>query len=151
MKKKKEIIFFIGMVIIVIAGFFYVQDKNTMFTQLTGQVSEQLSEQLSDVNWNEVTQRNIVKNSIPIVLITDHGDQCIVDAGDFNLIIDHNYFERSGDLIRELNYDRENNVLTIACYMLQGEKSRLNVWYVVEESETHANKYEYFVTAWEET
>ncbi len=146
MRKNKEIIFFIVMVIVVIAGFFYVQDKNTMFTQLTGQVSEQLS----DVNWNEVFERNIVKNSIPIVLISDHGNQCIVDAKNFYLIVDHNYFERSDDLIRELNYDRENNVLTIACDMLQGEKSRLNVWYALKESERHANKYEYFVTVWEE-
>jgi len=146
MKKKRDIIFFIGMIIIVIAGFFYVQDKNTIFTQLTDQVSEQLS----GVNWNEVLPRNIVKNSIPIVLISDHGDQCIMDAGNFELIIDHSYFVRSGDLSRELNYDRENNVLTIACDMLQGEKSRLNVWYALEESESHANKYEYFVTVWEE-
>jgi len=147
MKKKKEIIFFIVMVIMVIAGFFYVQDKDTMFTQLTGEVSEQLS----DVNWDEVLPRNIVKNSIPIVLIADQGDECIVDAGDFNLIVYHNYFVRSDDLIRELNYDQENNVLTIACDMLQDEKSRLNVWYALEESESHANKYEYFVTIWEET
>jgi len=146
MRKNKEIIFFIGMVIVVIAGFFYVQDKNTLFTQLT----DKASEQFSDVNWNEVLSRNIVKNSIPIVLISDHGDQCIVDAKNFYLIVDHNYFERSDDLIRELNYDRENNVLTIACDMLQGEKSRLNVWYALEESERHANKYQYFVTVWEE-
>ena len=146
MRKNKEIIFFIGMVIVVIAGFFYVQDKNTLFTQLT----DKASEQLSDVNWNEVLPRNIVKNSVPIVLISDHGNQCIVDTKDFYLITDHNYFLRSDELVRELNYDRENNVLTIACDLLKGEKSRLNVWYALEESERHANKYQYFVTIWEE-
>jgi len=146
MRKNKEIVFFIGMVIVVIAGFFYVQDKNTLFTQLTGEVSEQFS----DVKWNEVLPRNIVKNSVPIVLISDHGNQCIVDAKDFYLIVDHNYFLRSDELVRELNYDRENSELTIACDMLQGEKSRLNIWYALDESERHANKYDYFVTVWEE-
>lgn len=147
MKKKKELLFLIGMIIVVIAGFFYVQDKSTIFTQLTGQ----LSEQLSDVNWDEVKPRNIVQNSIPITLISDQGNQCVVSADNFDIIVDHVYFVQSNDLIRELNYDRENNVLTIACDMLQGEKSRLNVWYALEESENHANKYQYFVTTWEET
>ena len=34
--------------------------------------------------------------------------------------------------------------------MLEGDKSRLNVWYVIEESSTHSKKFQYFVTPWEE-
>jgi len=35
--------------------------------------------------------------------------------------------------------------------MIVGEKSRLNVWYMLEESPNHPTKYEYFITEWEET
>ena len=143
MEKKQSKIFFFGMIIVVIAIFFYVQDKDTLFTQFTSQ--------FSDVNWDEVKEVDIVKNSVPIILLEDQGDQCIVNANAFELIIDHQYFVRSSDLIRELNYDRESSTLTIACDMLVGEKSRLHVWYALEEAEKHAEKYEYFVTVWEET
>lgn len=143
MQKNQGRIFFFGMIIVVIVLFFYIQDKDTLFTQFTTQ--------FSDVNWDEMEEVNIVKNSVPIILLEDLGDYCIVYAKAFELIIDHQYFVRSGDLIRELNYDRENATITIACEMLQGEKSRLHVWYVLEEAEKHAEKYEYFITVWEET
>jgi len=143
MTNRNEKIFVLGMVGLVLFAFFYIQSEDSIFTFVV--------DQFTKVSWDEITERNIVKNSIPIILISNQGNQCLVDAKDFDLIIDHQYFVRSDALIRALNYDRENKVLTIACDILQGEKSRLNVWYALEEAEKHPNKYEYFVTVWEET
>ena len=106
-------------------------------------------EQFSKVNWDEVSTRNIVKNSIPIIFI-EGSKTCKVTAENFHAILDHDYFVRSEELEKELNYDRESETLSLQCNLLKGQKSRLSVWYVVEESPTHSQKYEYFVTAWEE-
>ena len=143
MANRNEKIFVLGMVGLVLFAFFYIQNDESVFTFVV--------DKFTKVNWDEIKERNIVKNSIPITLISDQGSQCLVNAENFDLIVDHEYFVRSDVLIRELNYDRENNVLTIACDMLQGEKSRLNVWYALEETKRYSNNYEYFVTAWEET
>ena len=142
MTKKQEKIFALVMGIVVILGLVYFQDSNTLFNQAI--------DQFSPVDWDEIEERHIVKNSIPIILLEEIGDQCKVSSKKFNLIVDHEYFIHSDELVQKLNYDRENGTLLIACDLLLGEKSRLNVWYVVEESPIHAEKFEYFVTAWNE-
>ena len=143
MKKKNEKIFFLGMIALVIIGFIYLQNTNSLFNFIF--------EQFTQVNWDEVKTRDIVKNSIPIYLLEEQDAKCKVDARKFDLIIDHQFFVRSDELVRELNYDRENETLLISCELLKGEKSRLNVWYALEEAEKHSKKYEYFVTVWEES
>lgn len=140
LNKRKEKIVFIGMVILVILVFLYLQNTNSLFNFAI--------EQVSGVNWDQVIERNIVKNAIPITLLEKQNGKCLVDAHKFDYIIDHQYFIRSGDLIRDLNYDRGNETLEISCELLVGDKSRLDVWYVVEESEKHPTKYEFFVTEW---
>mgnify|MGYP003726987399 CR=1 FL=1 len=107
--------------------------------------------QFSGVDWDKVTQRDTVENSIPITLIEQTGKNCIVSAENFDIIIDHKYFVRSADLANELNFDREHNTLTLNCDLLAGDKSRLDIWYVVEESVNHSMKYEYWITAWNNT
>lgn len=100
-------------------------------------------------NWDEVRERDIVKNSIPIVKLEETLGGCKVTAEKFQQIIDHAYFIRSADLVNQLNFDSENNTLIIPCDELKGEKSKLNVWYAKEEAPKHGEKYEYFVTPWE--
>jgi len=107
--------------------------------------------QFSGPDWDEVQKRDIVKNSIPITLIEKSGGNCLVSADNFDIIIDHDYFVRSADLEKELNFDRERETLTLNCELLAGEKSRLDIWYVVKESEKQSNKYEYWITAWNNT
>ena len=141
--KKSDLMFLIGIGIVVIIVL--------MFTSVEKSMLGVFLEQFSKVDWDEVKERNIVKNSIPISLIEEKGGKCLVDAKNFDLIIDHSYFIRSGDLSKDLDYDRQHETLLLPCNLLVGEKSRLNVWYALDESENHANKYEYFVTAWEET
>ncbi len=141
--KKNDLIFLIAIGIVIIRVLIYAPIEKSMFAVFL--------EQFSKVNWNEVKERNIVKNSIPIIFLEEKGSSCIVNAKNFDLIISHEYFERSADLERELNYDGENETLLVSCDLLDGEKSRLHVWYALKESEKHPTKYEYFITPWNVT
>lgn len=143
MKKKQEKLFVVVAIGLVIAVLYYNPVENNYLNLLLAGFSE--------VDWDEVKPRNIVKNSIPITLIEKMNGKCKVTAYKFDYIIDHQYFIRQNELASQLNYDRENLTLVLSCDLLEGEKSRLNVWYVLEESPKHAEKYEYFITPWEET
>jgi len=141
--KKNDLMFLIAIGIVIILVLIFAPIEKSMFGVFL--------EQFSKVNWNEVKERNIVKNSIPIMLLEEKDSRCIVNADNFDLIISHEFFERSADLERELSYDSDNETLLFSCDLLDGEKSRLHVWYALKESEKHATKYEYFITPWNVT
>lgn len=143
MKKKQEKLFIVVAMGLVIAVLYYNPVENNYLNLLLAGFSE--------VDWDEVKPRNIVENSIPITLIEKMNGKCKVTAYKFDYIIDHEYFIRQNELASQLNYDRENETLMLSCDLLEGEKSRLNVWYVLEESPKHATRYEYFITPWEQT
>lgn len=138
----QKIIFFIILPIVIVVSFYFYSSDS-----IIGIVYENYSEPI----WDEIPERDIVKNSIPIIYQGNltSGD-CSVHVKNFDLIIEHEYFIRGGELADKLNYDKEDETLIIPCDKLQGEKSRLNVWYVLEESPKHPEKYEYFITPWEE-
>ena len=143
MNKKEQKIFVIAMGVLVIFVFLYVPQSNTLFGSFF--------ESFSEPNWNEISERNIVKNSIPIILLEEQGTKCLVKAEKFDVIIDHQYFVRGNELERELNYDRTDKTLLLSCDLLKGEKSRLNIWYATEEAKKHSKKYQYFITTWDES
>ncbi len=138
----QKIIFFIILpIVIVISFYFYSSDS------ITGTIYEYFSAPI----WDEVLERDIVKNSIPIISQGNlNGGNCSVYAEKFDTIIEHKYFVQGEELADKLNYDKEKKTLVISCDKLYGEKSRLNVWYVLEESPKYPEKYEYFITKWEE-
>lgn len=138
MNQKKKKIILILTIGAVLAGFYLMPKEGNLFGVILNEFSE--------IKWDNVLQRNIVKNSIPIELVEVDGQSCKVNAKNFDLIIDHEYFVRGSELARELNYDINNETLTISCDLLEGEKSKLNVWYVLEESQKFSNRYQYFVT-----
>lgn len=105
----------------------------------------------TEPNWDEVHERYIVKNAIPINLIEQTNGKCKVTAHYFDSIINHRYFIRGKELANELQYDTDNETIMLPCDILEDEKSELNIWYVKEESPRHSNKYQYFVTTWSET
>jgi len=122
------------------ASFYFYDTSNSLF----GKVGESFS----SPNWDEVENRNIVKNSIPIILLDEtYGGQCLVSAENFELITSHHYFVNSNHLSNELKYDSNEKTILISCDKSTGEKSTLNVWYATEEAIKHPTKYEYFVTA----
>jgi len=136
-------ILLIAVGIIVILAYFYLDSPDSFFVKFV--------DELSPVNWEEVSERNIIKNSIPISLLEKISSNCKVKAENFNLIIDHEYFIRSEQLAKQLQYDPDEETLVIPCDDLEGEKSRLNVWYATEEAKKYPTKYEHFITPWNET
>lgn len=143
MNKKLNLIILTVVVITLAITAYYIQIENTYFGVFL--------DTFSKVNWDEVKERDIVKNSIPVMLLEETNGKCKVYANNFDIIIDHHYFVRGSELARELNYDRESETLMVLCDILQGEKSKLHVWYVLEEAKKHSKKYEYFVTEWNDT
>lgn len=139
-KEKKirwEVLFVVGALSLVVFAFFFIQGPNTFLGSLIHQTSEP--------NWDEILPHNIVKQSIPIVLLEDADGDCKVSADNFDIIIDHEYFLRGQEFAAQLNYDRESETLVLPCDKLYGEKSWLNIWYVLEEAPLHSMKFQYFV------
>ncbi len=143
MKKKDQKIFVIAMAALVIITFFFFQSSDSLLGSLV--------EPYSEPNWDEVPEKHIVKNSIPITLLEENDGKCKMTAQKFDVIIEHAYFIRGNELAEKLNYEKEDETLILPCNLLEGEKSRLNVWYAVEESTKHSKKYQYFITTWDET
>jgi len=143
MKKKDQKILVIAIAALVIITFFFFQSSDSLLGSWL--------EPYTEPNWDEVPEKHIVKNSIPITLIEENDGKCTMTAQKFNVIIEHPYFIRGNELAEKLNYEKEDETLILPCNLLEGEKSRLNVWYAVEESTKHSKKYQYFITAWDET
>ena len=142
--REQKILFAVGVGIFIFALFYTLNNsETTMFGQF--------SEQFTPVNWDEVTPRNIVKNSIPVTIIDRQNGNCVVTARYFDSIVDHRYFVKRDELSRKLQYDNGTETLVLPCDDLEGEKSRLNIWYATEEAKKHSMKYEYFITPWNET
>ncbi len=143
MTKRNDKFFVIGAAVLVVFAFFYMQDKNSLLSEFF--------EFYAPPDWDEVSPRDLVKNSIPITLIGVDDGGCAVEAMRFNDIIDHRYFVKGEQLADELNYKRELNRLTIPCEKLDAEKSELVIWYATEEAGKHATKYQYWIKEWNNT
>jgi len=141
LKNRDQKIFVLVASGLVVVGFFYSFYSNTIFSQFF--------EEYTPVNWDEVHDRNIIKNSIPIELIEKMNGDCKVSVEKFFMIVDHEPFIRSKELVDKLQFDRENHTIILPCDKLEAEKSRLNVWIAIEDSDKHPNKYEYFITPWD--
>ena len=115
-------------------------------TNISNSVLGSFYEQFTKPNWDEVEKRNIVKNSIPTMLIERSDKGCLISANNFEYILDHQYFVRSQELAKELRYDQENKTLLVSCEDITDEKLKLHVWYATEEALKHSLKYEYFIT-----
>ena len=103
------------------------------------------------INWDEVKKRDMVRNAIPITTIQEDNGKCKVDAKGLSSILDHAYFVKSEQLASKLNFDRAVETITVACSELHGERSKLHIWYVVEEAPKQATKYQYWITEWSKT
>ncbi len=143
MKKRDQKIFVIAIAALVIITFFFFQRSDSLLGSLI--------EPYTEPNWDEVPEKHIVKNSIPIVLLEENNGKCKVTAQKFDVIIEHSYFIRGNELAEKLKYDKENQTITLSCDLVELGTSRLNVWYAVEESAKHSKKYQYFITSWNET
>jgi len=142
MVKKKETIYLVIGAVLLVAAYFYLDTSNSLFAVII--------DPLAPIEWDEIPTRNIVKDSIPIELLEKNGNSCIVVGENFAMIIDHDVFIKSDELSKKLQYDAQEKTIVVPCDELQGEKSRLNVWFVIEESKQSPMKWKYFITAWDE-
>ena len=130
----------IGGCILVLYAIFFLPIENSYFGMLL--------ESSTVPEWDEISPRYIVKNSIPITLIEKNIQNCILDASNLDKIINHSYFIRGNEIASDLKYNSEEKTISIPCEKTFGEKSRLEIWYVTEDSPIHAEKYQYFITPW---
>ena len=141
-KKEQKIIVVVAAALVIMALYFAPSSHGYLGLFL---------DMFTEPNWDEVAPRHIVKNVIPINLIEKTDGKCKVTAHLFDSIVDHRFFVRGDELARNLDYDRDEETIMLPCDMLKGEKSKLNVWYALEQSPKHSKKYQYFVTIWNET
>ena len=141
MAKKKEISLLVIGAVLLVAAYFYLDTSDSLFGVVFNQ--------FEPINWDEVFERNIVKNSIPIELLDTNDNSCTVTGDNFEMITSHEYFVRNNEVTEILQYDAQEKTLVVPCEELEGEKSRLNVWYIVEEDPQHPMEWKYFITAWD--
>ncbi len=91
------------MAALVIITFFFFQRSDSLLGSWL--------EPYSEPNWNEVPEKHIVKNSIPITLLEENNGKCKVTAQKFDVIIEHSYFVRGNELAEKLNYEKEDETL----------------------------------------
>lgn len=140
---KSHMALLIGAIILVIFGFFYSMENNTIFSPI--------SKQFSPINWDEVKLRHTVTNSIPIFLLEKSNSKCTASAERLDRILDHEEFVRSSEVEQVLKYNRASDTIVVSCDKISEEKSRLTIKYVTSDSPTHATKYEYYITPWNQT
>ena len=105
-----------------------------------------------EANWDEISERHIVKSSIPITVVEKQGNECVVSAYKFDVIVYHGFFTKGVELANKLSYDDEAQTIVLPCDEIPDEeKSRLSIWFAVPEAPKYAEKYKYFITPWEPT
>lgn len=144
MSNKNQKIFVIVAAGLVIIGIFYSWNSDTIFGRM-------VLEKYVPVDWDEVHPRNIIKTSIPIFLLEEIGNECIVKAERFGIVADQQFFIHSQELKNRLQYNPNEKTIIVPCADLPEEKSRFNLWIVDEEDRRHGTKYEYFITIFNQT
>lgn len=143
MANKVSKVFVIIAAALVIGGFVYIQDRNTLFGTLI--------EPIEPVDWSEVKSRYIIEYSIPITLHERNGNECTVNAKGFYPLTTHGKFTHSNELANKLKFDNSTDTIIIPCNEMKGDPSEFTVWYVSPESNIHKGKYEYYIDPYDGT
>ena len=87
-------------------------------------------------DWKEVYPRNIVKNSIPVTILKQDANSCLISAKNLENIIDHKYFENCDEFTSQIMLNSDGQTIGVSCDILHGDTSELNIWHVTEVHET---------------
>jgi len=139
MQKKFEKIFFVFIAILVIVVFIFGPWQESYLGILFDSFIEP--------NWEKIHPLYLVKSSTMLTLIEKNGNDCLVEGAKIWDIINHPYFLKANEFGKKINFKNATNVITIPCQELQGDESRLHVWFVTEEAPEDAGKYKYFIMA----
>ena len=129
--------------VLVIIGYVYSMDKDTVFSAIL--------EPITPVDWSEVSPKYIIEYSIPITIVEENGNDCTVYTKTLSSAIYHGKFTRGADLANELKFNEEEETIVIPCDKMQGDPSKFTVWYVSPGSNVHEGKYEYFIDPYDGT
>ena len=143
MNKKQERLFVLVAACVLIAIFVFAPWQNSYFGLFI--------EMFTGPNWNDLNPHDVVKNSVPLTLIEKTENNCKMFAENLNNVVGHQYFVHGQEFAQAVKYDAENNTIVLPCEMVDGEKSRLHVWYIKEDVARHGGAYKYFVTPWTDT
>lgn len=145
MASKKDLAIFAAGIVLVIIGLVYVNNSDSLFSSII----DPIIDPIVPLVWDEVKERYIVKILFPITLLEDNGNQCLLRSPIFDDVISDDHFKQGEKFANELQFDSKNSTIVVPCEQLAGEKSKLEVWFVVQEAPNHATKYEYWITPWE--
>ncbi|MGH9998901.1 MAG: hypothetical protein ACRD90_03445 [Nitrosopumilaceae archaeon] len=143
MNKKQEKIFVLVAAAVVIAVFVFAPWQNSYFGLFVDMFREP--------DWNELNPHDVVKNSVPLILIEKTDGSCKMSAENLDSVIEHQYFVSGQEFAQAVKFDSKNETVVLPCEMIVGDKSRLHVWYIKEEATRFGGKYKYFVTPLNET
>ena len=143
MNKKQEKIFALVTGAVVIVVFVFAPWQNSYFGLFVDTFREP--------SWNDLNPHDVVKNSVPLILIEKTDGSCKMSAENLDSVIEHQYFVRGQEFSQAVKFDANNETVVLPCEMVDGEKSRLHVWYIKEEAPRFGGKYKYFVTPWNDT
>jgi hypothetical protein len=142
MASKSSKIFVIVAAVLVVIGFVYSMDKDTLFSTLV--------EPLAPVDWAEVYTKYVIEYSVPITVIEKNGNDCKVHAEGFQ-VYSLAKFKRHTDLINMIKYNNVTETLIIPCDSMPGDPSEFTIWYVSPDSNIHTSKFEYFIDPYDGT
>ena len=143
MTNRSSKIFVLVAAVLVIVGYVYTMDKDTVFNTVI--------EPITPVDWSEVSKKYIVEYSIPITILEENGNSCTVFAKNLGPVFVHGKFTRGADLANELKWNEEDKTIVISCDKMHGDPSEFTVWYVAPDSQVHEGKYEYFIDPYDGT
>ena len=143
MNKKQEKIFVLVAAGAVFAAFIFAPWSNSYFGLFLDIFREP--------DWNDVSPHDIVKNAISMTLInkTDHG--CKMSTQNLNNVVEHPYFVHGKDFAHEIKFNMNDETIVLPCEKIVDEKSKLHVWYIIEDAPRFGGKYKYFVTLFNDT
>jgi len=142
MKHLDKVIVLIAAILVVIVFVFGPWEKSYVRVIL---------DPIIEPDWEKIQEHHLIKSSTILIMIEKNGNDCLVEGAKIWDIINHPYFLKANEFGKKINFKNTTNVITIPCHELQGDESRLHVWFVAEEAPRDAGKYKYFITAVDET
>jgi len=143
MSKTYEKIFVVVAAAMVIVALFYFPLSNSYLGFLLKSFEEP--------EWETISPKYIVKNSLLISQIENNGEKCKLSAKGLDGIVEHQFFTQANDFTNKVNYNSNDETIELPCNILPEKESRLHVWYVTQDSPNFPNSYKYYVSPLSET
>ena len=97
-------------------------------------------------DWENISEKNIVTNTVLLSLVEERSDGCLVYSERLAGMFDHEYFVRSSEMQKQLQYNESDQTIVVPCENMQDEKLRLHLSYIEEGAPKDGTKYEYKFT-----